>query len=77
MAAGTLGVCLHVRDDSPNCGVVGAVEGGSRLDEPDEEEADIEVGSRNGKVGSRYSSGEVAVDPGARGVEAPGKDVGC
>ena len=57
--------------------MVGAVEGGSRLDEPDEEEADIEVGSRNGKVGSRYSSGEVAVDPGARGVEAPGKDVGC
>lgn len=65
-----MGVGRHVLDDSPNCGVVGAVEGGSRLDDPDEDEEDIawvDV-SRNGNVGSRYSNGDVDVDPTGRDV---------
>lgn len=63
-----MGVGRHVLDDSPNCGVVGAVEGGSRLDDPDEDEEDIACVdvSRNGNIGSRYNSGDVEVDPTGR-----------
>lgn len=69
IADGTFGVGRHVRDDSPNCGVVGAVEGGSRLEKEDEDEDIVCVlESRNGNVGSRYNRGEVEVDPTGRDV---------
>lgn len=49
--------------------MVGAVEGGSRLEEEDEDEDMVCVlESRNGNVGSRYSNGEVDDDPTARDV---------